>query len=321
MSYNQGMIRTRIFTLLAIVATLALTLVAAGCGGDEGGGSSEEARALLEKAFSQQVDSADIKLDAKAEFDGLAQLAGPLSLTLEGPFKSDGPRDLPVLDWKIEAAGAGQEFAAGLVVTDDNAYITYQGESYEVGPELFAQFKQQYAAQQPDEQPTLKSLGLDPTTWLEDPQLEDGEDIGGDPTRAVTGSVDVEQVIRDFIEFSKSDAFRRQLEAQGRSLPQFEEPTDEEIQKIEDAIDELTLQVNVDDNDIARRLAIQADFTVPEDQVQDGGIKGGSVSFGYVFNEVGIEPEVQAPENARPLSELTQQFGGLLGGGIPQPTP
>ena len=307
------MTRLRLCTIMAIVAVLALALIAAGCGDDEGGGSSEDAGALLEKAFSAQVDSGDIKLDAKAEFDGIAQLSGPLTLSLEGPFKSDGPKDLPVLDWKIKAAGAGQEFAAGLVVTDDNAYVSYQGESYEVGPELFAQLKEQYAAQQPGDQPTLKSLGLDPTTWLEDPKIEDGEDIGGDPTRAVTGSVDVEKVIRDFIALSNSDTFRKQLEAQGQPLPDFEAPTDEEIEKVESQIDELTLEVNVDDNDIARRLLVQADFTV--DDANDGDIKGGTVSFGYVFNDVGIDPDVQAPADPRPLSELTQQFGGLLGGG------
>ena len=306
--------------LLAIVATLALALIGAGCGGDDGGGSSEDAGALLEKAFATQVDSGDLKLDLKAEIDGLAQLSGPLSLSLSGPFKSDGPKDIPILDWDIVAEGAGQKFDVGLTVTEDNAFVEYQDEVYEVGTELFDQFKQQYAAQQPDEQPTLKSFGLDPATWLEDPKVEDGDEIGGDATQVVTGSVDVEKVVRDLYSLTKSDAFRQQLESQGQDVPEIPEPSDEDIQKIVDAIDELNLEVNVDENDIARRVSVSADFTVPEG-TGDGEVKGGSLSFGYTLEEVGTDPQIEAPANARPLSELTQQFAPLLGGGLPQTTP
>jgi len=306
--------------LLAIVATLLLALIGAGCGGDEEGGSSGDAGALLEKAFTTQVKSGDIDLDLTAELDGAEQLRGPLSLTLSGPFKSDGPKDIPVLDWDVTAEGAGQKFDVGLTVTDDNAFVSYQGETYEVGTELFSQFKEQYAAQQPDQQPTLKSFGLEPASWLEDPKVEDGDEIGGDPTQVVTGSVDVEKVVRDLYSLTKSDAFRQQLESQGQSVPDIPEPSDEDIQKIVDAVDELTLEVNVDENDVARRLSVEADFTVPEG-TGDGEVKGGSLSFAYILEEVGIDPQIEAPANAKPLSELTQQFAPLLGGGLGQPTP
>ncbi len=312
--------RNRFLTLLALVATLAVVLIGAGCGGDDGGGSSDDASALLEKAFSTQVDSGELKLDLEAEIDGLAQLNGPLSLSLSGPFKSNGAKTIPVLDWDVVAEGAGQSFDIGVTVTEDNAFVEYQGESYEVGTELFTQFKEQYAAQQPDEQPTLKSFGLDPATWLQDPKVEDGDEIGGDATQVVTGSVDVEKVVRDIYSLTKSDAFRQQLESQGQTVPEIPEPSDEDIKQIVDAVDELTVEVNVDENDVARRVSISADFTVPEG-TGDGEVKGGSLSFGYTLEEVGIDPQIEAPANAKPLSELTQQFAPLLGGGIPQTTP
>jgi hypothetical protein len=314
--------RSRFLMLLAIVATLALALVGAGCGGDgEGGSSEEDAGALLERAFNKQVTSADLELDLKAELDGLPELRGPLTLSLSGPYGSDDPKELPVLDWNIVAKGAGQSYDVGLKVTEDNAFVEYQGESYEAGTQLFDKLKQQYAASQPEGQPTLKSLGLDPSSWLEDGTIEDGEDIGGDPTRTISGSVDIEKVIKDFIAFTKSDLFRRQAEAQGQPLPDFEQPTDEEIKEIEDQIDELTLEVDVDDNDIARRLLVQADFTVPEDEVEEGDVKGGTLSISYALNDVGVEPDVQAPANPKPFSELIQQLGPLLGGGLASPTP
>ena len=64
--------------LLTIIATLALAAVAAGCGGDGGSGSSEDAEALLDKAFSQEVKSADLKIDMSADLEGVQQLSGPL---------------------------------------------------------------------------------------------------------------------------------------------------------------------------------------------------------------------------------------------------
>jgi len=311
--------RHRFLTLLAIVATLLFALGGAGCGGDEGGGSSDEASTLLEKALTKQVSSGDLKLDLQAEFDGLEELRGPLSLTLSGPVKSDGPKEVPVLDWKINAEGAGQSFDIGLKVTDDNAYVEYQGTWYEAGAELFSQFKQQYADQQPDEQPTLKSFGLDPASWLEDPTVEDGDEIGGDATQVVSGPVDVETVVRDLYSLTKSDAFRQQLESQGQSVPDIPEPSDEDIQKIVDAVDKLTLEINVDENDIARRLSLAGDFTVPEG-TGDGELKGGSLSLSYTLEEVDVDPQVEAPADARPISELAQQLGPLLSGGL-QTTP
>lgn len=303
---------------MATLASLAVALVTTGCGG--GGGSSEDAQALLEKAFAKEVDSGDLELQAEAQIDGLASLAGPLTFSLSGPFKSEDPQEVPVLDWDIAAKGAGQELDAGLIVSEDNAFVEYQGETYEVGAELFAQVKEQYARQQPEEEPTLKSFGVDPTGWLEDPQVKDGEEIGGDSTQVVTGAVDVEKVVRDLYSLTRSDAFRRQLESQGQAVPEIPEPSDEDIDKIVEAVDALELEVNVDDDDTLRRLSLQADFTVPEG-TGDGQVKGGSVSFAVKLNEVDVEPDIEEPTDARPLSELTQRFGGLLGGGLPQPAP
>ena len=114
-------------------------------------------------------------------------------------------------------------------MTDDNAFVEYQGESYEVGPELFSQ---QYAAQQPEQRPTLESFGIEVASWLKDPKVERGDEIGGDATRVVTGSVDVETVVRNLYSASKSDAFRQQFERQGQTMPEIPEPCDEDIDLI-----------------------------------------------------------------------------------------
>ena len=304
--------------LLALLTILILSL--AGCGGDDGGGEgSKDARVLLQKAFEKQVDSADLRLDLKADLEGLDQLKGPVSLSIEGPYESKSPRQLPNLDWDVKVGGLGQDLEAGLAVTDDNAYVAFRGQSYEVGEQLFKQLRSSFAQQQRQSggQQSLKQFGIDPTEWLDDPKLEDGDDIGGDSTRKVSGDVDVKQVVKDVLGALRSPALRRQLESQGQTIPQIPEVSDDTIDKVADAIKELRFEVNVDENGIARRFFAEADFDVPED-TDAGSLKGGKVSFGYVLEKVGIDPDITAPANPQPLGVLLRQFG--LGGGqlLPQ---
>ena len=156
--------------LLTIIATLALAAVAAGCGGDGGSGSSEDAEALLDKAFSQEVKSADLKIDMSADLEGVQQLSGPLALTIEGPYKSQGKKKLPLLAWDVSVQGGGQSFSGGLVVTADNAFVEFQGTNYEVGTELFTSYTSELEAQDAQGPQSLKALGVDPASWLDDPE-------------------------------------------------------------------------------------------------------------------------------------------------------
>lgn len=314
------MTRSRLLALLAILSTLALVLVGAGCGGSDngGGGGSADAKPLLEKAFAKKVDSGELSLDIKAELDGVDQLKGPLSLGLKGPFKSNGRKQLPDLDWKVSLEGAGQKLSGGLITTKDNAFVEFQGQAYELGSQLVKQYSSQ---QQSGSQPTLKSLGIDPATWLENPEVKDGGDIGGDSTRLVTGSVDVEKVVRDVFGILRSPVFRRQLQRQGQAAPKVPKLKDSDVKKIKDAIKDLKFEVNVDGNDVARRLFVEAKFDIPAG-TSAGNLKGGKVSLGYTLDKVGGAPTITPPTNAKPLSQLLQQFGlggtGLGSGLTPQ---
>jgi len=82
--------------LLALCA--ALGLVSAGCGSekeDGGGGSSGEAKALLERAFERPVASGDLRLDLRADLEGVEPLAGPVDLTVEGPSDQTASESSP----------------------------------------------------------------------------------------------------------------------------------------------------------------------------------------------------------------------------------
>jgi hypothetical protein len=60
---------------------------------------------------------------------------------------------------------------------------------------------------------------------------------------------------------------------------------------------------------------VSVDFQIPADQrAKFQGAEGGSLSFSIDFAKVGQPQTITAPSNARPLSELQQQLGGLGGG-------
>jgi hypothetical protein len=81
--------------------------------------------------------------------------------------------------------------------------------------------------------------------------------------------------------------------------------------------------VGVDD-DIIRRVSGRVEFSVPEGSRQElGGIESGSLEFTVEFTKVNGDQEIEAPSDARPLSDLTTSLGGGralpgLGGGAPE---
>jgi hypothetical protein len=86
------------------------------------------------------------------------------------------------------------------------------------------------------------------------------------------------------------------------------------------------IYVGVDD-DIIRRVAGKVEFDVPEASRQSlGGIQSGSIEFQVEFSDVNGDQQIEAPANARPISDLTRSLGGSgalpgLGAGTGSTTP
>ena len=302
---------------LAWIAAMSLLAAGLGCGGDEGG-DSREAKALLERAFAKQVKSGDLELDLKADLEGGGEkLEKPITAKLSGPYEMRGRDRLPRLDWDVALKGAGLNLKGGLIATGDNGFVQLQGQAYELGSETFAALARQYAASvEPGRPRGLGAFGVDPSSWLEDPEIDEGESIGGDPTRKVTGSVDVRKAARDIVDLTRSPRLRRQLERRGQLPPRLPQPTDEELDEIEGAIEQFDIEINVDRNDIVRRFFAEVDFDAPGEQDGDE-VRGGRASVSYVLTKVNTNPVIRAPRNPKPLRELLGGFGlGALGGGL-----
>src|SRR4051812_41699574 len=178
--------------LVALASAAALALSA--CGG--GDGDSGDAKALLKDAFSKPISSANVSLDLSAKIDGVPQLSQPITFKMTGPYESQGAKKVPKLDWDVNVSGGGQTFSGGLISTGDNAFVSFQGQNYEVGSQLVQQYEQQLGAQKTN--PTsLKQYGIDPANWVTDAKEEGDEDVAGAATPKVPGSLDVEKMLTD----------------------------------------------------------------------------------------------------------------------------
>ncbi len=133
-------------TVLALSAPLAI----AACGSDDEGSSDADPQEVVDATLNndEQVTSGVIDLSV----DASAGDQGSFTLSLSGPFQGveDDPTALPQLDLtaSVSGEGAGQsvDFEGGIVVTEDNAFVEYGGQTYEVGADAFASLQQSIEA-------------------------------------------------------------------------------------------------------------------------------------------------------------------------------
>src|SRR3954471_12581754 len=165
------MLRT-IRSLTLLVFALAMGVLAA-CGG----GSSADVKDTLDKAFSTPIKSARVDLELTLKLDGVKQLNGPVKLSVQGPYETGNSQTIPKADWDIAASAAGQNFTAGFTSTGTNAWVSFQGQSYEVGRAAVAQVNQQIrqAANGQKKKKGLSQFGVDPQNWLTDAKDEGSE--------------------------------------------------------------------------------------------------------------------------------------------------
>jgi hypothetical protein len=291
------------FRAIAAAVLVLLAAVLTACGSANSG----DVKSTVDKAFSTPIHSARIDLEATLQLDGVKQLNGPVKLSVQGPYESGGSQTIPKADWDIAASASGQNFSAGFISTGDNAWVGFQGQNYEVGKQAVAQVNQQIkqtAGQNKGK--GLSEFGIDPRNWLKDAKDEGDEKVAGTDTTHVSAALDVAKFLDDL---------NRIVEKTGSSSGTRAGITPAQQKQIEDVVKNprFDLYVGKDDN-VIRRLSADLSFNVPSDKrAQLGGLESGTLSFSIEFADVGKPQTINAPTNAKPLSELTAQLGGLGG--------
>lgn len=289
---------------LLLLVFAALALVAAGCGSDEGGGA-QEAKELLQRGFSTDVNSGEISMKMDLQLKGAG---GDFRLELDGPFRSRGPTKMPDADLDFSASGQGVNLEGGVVLLPENAWVEFGSETYEVGEELWRRAQESLDdGQGPD---TFADANVKPLDWVKGAETEEGGTVSGTETTKVTGRLDVAAMLSDFNRLSPDDAAIPQA-----SLDQFE-----------DANGAVDFEAWIGDDDIWRRISSEGSFTIPEAQRQGaGGLEGVRVSLDMRLSAPNEEVTIESPGDGRPISELLQTLGippeALLGAGFEAPAP
>lgn len=304
--------RTRAIVALLMVVLAALTLAA--CGGDDGdggdgggGGDAADARTILDETFSgaKDVRSADVTLRLT-----LAEVGGGESFTIGvgGPFQTEGGRELPEFDMELDAdLGAQGQFRAGLVSVDERLFVEWMDTTYSVPGELLDQARSSLDEQTGrDRGQSLEAYGIDPQSWIDDPEVVGQEDVGGTETDHVRGTLNVTAFL-DSVDKLLAEVDRQGLAAaSGQDVPE-RIPADDRAE-IERAVRNATVDVwSGSDDRMLRKLQVDLDVE-PENE------RGGNVDFVLQFDGVNEPQSITAPSNARPIDELLGQFQGLLGG-------
>lgn len=303
--------RTLLGLLLPLAAAALLALVAAGCGGED-----DDPGELLRTAATKEIRSADVDLRAEADIPGFPILGSRLSVTGGGPIATGGSGSLPTLDWKVALSAGGQTFPARVIAVDDRVYVEFQGLAYEADRKLLRQLgvdggdggdggTQSRAT-------TLKALGIDPSEWLTSLEVENGDDIGGDSTRVVTGEVDERAVLGDLLAAADDEDVRERVERSAGGGMDLAELLDVDPGEAADSIEVTRIEVNVDDEGYPRRVFGELRFEVPE-SVKDTAIEDGTVEFELVLEEIGVAVDPRPPANPRPLEDLLRFAGVIFG--------
>jgi hypothetical protein len=294
----------------AALALLSVVLLAAaGCGDDDGGASSESARQLVERGFATDVDSGLVTLEAGLELEG-GPVEGPFRLELEGPFRAAAsPTQVPDLAMEFHAEGMGREYEGRATLTRENGWVEFQGETYEIGEELWAGWREAFESQAQREPQTFAELGIDPLEWLTDLEEAGEEEMSGTTTTKVTGRLDAERMLRDFNQVPGTDPFPASV-----------------LGQIDDVLGDVGFETWIGDDDIWRRISVETDFRVPEAQRDAAdGLEGGTITFDLQLDDPNEPVEIETPADARPIDELLRDLGIppelFYGPGFATPTP
>jgi hypothetical protein len=298
------------FAVVVLVALLGMAVVT-GCGGGSSGNeasSSTDVNQLLKDTFSggKTIKSGKLDLALRIDASGSSSSGGPISVSITGPFQSQGAGKLPKLDIEAKVEGAGQNLTAGLVSTGDKGFVKFQGQSYAVTDAIFAEFKKGFeqAQAQASKQKgqSLATLGIDPRRWLTNPKNEGDAKVGDADVIRITGDVDTSKLLDDV---NTALAKARTLGVQGTSsLPS--QLTPEQKKQAEDAIKKLSVEIYTGKSDrILRRMVIDLNATSKGQTA--------AVRLDLQFTDVNQDQSISEPSGAKPFDQLLSQLGGLGG--------
>jgi hypothetical protein len=308
---------TRPLRLFVLCLLAALALVAAACGGGgKEASSSTDVNTLLSDTFKggKKINSGVVKLALRIDAKNTRDVSGPVTLSIAGPFQSEGKQKLPKFKIDFAFDGAGQSIKAGLTSTGTKGFVSFQGSEYAVTDQVFRQFKAGYEQAQKKgntKNQSLSSLGLDPRQWLTNAKNEGDAKVGDDDVIKITGGVDVNRLLDDVNQALNK---ARNLGVQGtQSLPT--QLTATQRKQVTDAVKNPKVEIYTGKSDkILRRMVVSLGIVAPKSSSSPNGSAAFRLDFS--ISNLNKDQEISEPSGAKPFDQLTSKLGGLGLGGL-----
>jgi hypothetical protein len=274
--------------LLVVVAALVVVLATRG---------TESAADTVGRAFGTGETVKTAQVDVRLALSGSA--AGgdqPLDLGVRGPYEaSRGGKaafDLAV-DLGGAAGAAGTDL--GLLGLGGKTYLELGGQPFEVPAAVVDELGKDDGAQQGDDQGlSLSGLGIDPRSWLRDPERVGDERLAGEDVTHVRSGVDVDRLAADLTKLlGRADrvataAQKKQTKAATGTLT-----------RLKKDIEQARIDVWAADGEGAlRRMKI--DLT----------LSSGRVALDFGLSRINEPVKIASPKNALPLEQLLQAVQG-----------
>jgi hypothetical protein len=256
-----------------LLAVLAAGLVA--CGG------GEDAREVLAETSANlgEIRSGDLNMELLfSAKDG--ESAG---FTLQGPFALRAG-ELPEAQLDYTQVAGPKSTTQTFITKGDTAYVRIGGTSYELPQETADEIGSTLGASG-----GLAAIEL--SNWVEDPALEDGEEIGGDDTDRISADLNVAATVNTLM------AIASQL---GGTEPQ-RALTGASAEQVQAAIESATIDVWTGKDDrLLRRLQVAIEFAPAAEKVEE--LLGASLDFTLEISNPNEPVTVEAPTDAQPFS-------------------
>jgi len=310
--------RNRILSLF--LALIALAFALAACGG---GGGSDDPQSIVDEATLQGIESGQLELAVDVGIKG--KKSGQVNVSLAGPFQSEKEAELPELALSASAKGSvGAEkvdFAGGLTLLDNKAYVAYEGTEYEVDPTTYdfvkSMAKQHGRGGKGSSEVTAcqeAAAELEVAEFVENLKNDGSADVGGTNTTKVSGDLNAGGAVEALSKLLEDPVCSEQLKATG-TLPSQAE-LDKAKSTVQDSLKSAHVELYVGDDHIIRRMAIKATIEPPKGR--EGGAERVDLNIDLTLTGVNEDQTIAAPKNSKPLSNLFLKLGinplELLGG-------
>ena len=296
-------------TVLGLAMTAASVAALAGCGG-----SSGDAVGLLKQTFCGQhtVRSGNLDVALTVTPSGSRTLKGPISLSLSGPFESQGAGQLPKSDLTIALSALGNSTSVGIISTGTNGYVTFGGSSYQLPKSSFQKLESGFSsfASPPgcgSKTGILSKLHLRPLHWLTNPQVVGTGSVGGAQATHIHAGINVSALLGDLSGILKqAPALTGSSGAAGLSQST--------VTSIARAIQNPSVDVWTGTSDrTLRKLSINLTLPVTG-QISTllGGLRSAGIELSMQYGDLNQPQTITAPTNLQPYSQLQSKLGELF---------